>query len=218
MLAFQLKLLLAVFHARDIPEFHKSIAKIPYDQLWINYYPTVQAAHIAKETFLNMPQYTHLALVSDDLILTYAGVEKMINNIMSYNLLVHTAVCNVDMDKNKDYFNICHKMPVYPNYEWVHKDSLADSPDLIRVKFNGWTFFVLHRSLVPLLTFNGNFKDAALDLEMCKELESMNVPIVTDWSVQFYHMRYSGTVYTGLKRSSVEMELKESTIMENEMQ
>ena len=209
-------MLIAIPFCHEIPEFMAAIKKIPYDQLYASYMPEHVAYFNIRESFLNMPEYTHLAICPDDMIPTYEGIEKLVNNILAYNMAVHSGTCNVDSADLKDSLNICYRIPAdeHAPYDFIRTDSLADEPDLIRVEYSGFPFMILHRSIVRLLTFRPNYKRKATDYILCRELMIMKTPIIADHSVRFHHMRYAGTNFVGIKLERLQMVLKENKSME----
>lgn len=73
--------LICIFSARDVPDFHKAAARIDEDKLWIKYYKTPDAYPIALEQFLKRPEYTHLVILPDDLIVTQDTINILKDDI-----------------------------------------------------------------------------------------------------------------------------------------
>jgi hypothetical protein len=77
--------LLVIFNPRSIPEFYKAIERINgISKLWIKYFPQDEAYNKAREFFLQS-DYTHFMILPDDLIVTQADVDAIVNHDESYD-------------------------------------------------------------------------------------------------------------------------------------
>ena len=79
-----MKPLLVIFNPRRIPEFYKAIEKINgISKFWIKYFPQDEAYKKARQFFLES-DYTHFMILPDDLIVTQADVNAIVNQDESY--------------------------------------------------------------------------------------------------------------------------------------
>lgn len=82
-----MKPLLCVFKPRDIPQFDESLKDLPYDKLWLKYIPMEEARNKARSYFLEHREYTHLVILTDDLITTSETLSLLAQNTQHYNII-----------------------------------------------------------------------------------------------------------------------------------
>src|SRR4030095_7571084 len=119
-----MKPLLVIFNPRSIPEFYKAIEKINgISKLWIKYCPQDVAYNKAREFFLQS-DYTHFMILPDDLIVTQADVDAIVNCDESYDSI--SGWCNnAGREDTKIDTNISAFLPpdpprtaTYEGYRW----------------------------------------------------------------------------------------------------
>ena len=73
---------------RDIPEFLEATDKIECDKLWLKYHPEDEAYRIARDWFLHTgTDYTHLAILPDDLIITQENFDTLSKSAEYYDII-----------------------------------------------------------------------------------------------------------------------------------
>ena len=176
--------LLVIFNPRNIPEFYKAIEKIHrVSKLWIRYFPQNEAYNKARAFFLKS-DYTHLMILPDDLLVTQADVDAILNHDESYDSISGWCNNNGRDDTNIDT-NISAFLPpdpprtaTYDGYRWfkisqfesmVSKEE--NSGAIIPVLHQGFALSRLSRNLiekVPFRTDAGCCVDSCLSLDLMK--------------------------------------------------
>lgn len=223
------KLLLAITRGRDIPEFLEATAKIEgYDKLWVNYFPAYKAYKIIKYFFLDHPEYSHLALLADDLIVDQKDIDQLWRNVNNGDLFrleiagsVISGCCNVDLTTWKSYLNVSFDLPIRSSYGRVYNFiKLDESPYSIeQVGFCGTALIVIPRQYVSQISFDNDAKWSGLsesmgccqDVIMCNDLHDLGVKMFVDFRVNMHHMKqFEGLWFplsTGVKTPSCKLEV-----------
>lgn len=199
-----MKLLIGIPSPRSIPEFTEAIAKIPYDKVWIkNAGHELQPYQMMRSFFLEHAEYTHLAICSDDLIVTLEGVEHLIQLAEKYPLIM--GICNVNIADHPDGFMAVAKNEPRGResgrtYDFYTRKELKGK-GIIRVKWSGFAFPIFARQVVEAIHFdddgrwNGGRRAGANDIAMCHDLNALGIPIMVDTSVYFYHHRIGRALF-----------------------
>lgn len=211
--------LICYLRPKDIPQVLDELEKIPCDKLYINYYPYPYPHRIARDYFLAHPEYTHLVMCTNDLVVTHKDYEGMLRNIVNHPMIdVWCGVCNVDTTEECDYWNICFDLPVlkWPRqYNWIHKNSGLKGY-VIRVPFAGFPFMWIQRKVMEKMCLNGEDRPGfdgtdlfgkdgyAADLWFCHSLWDWHVPIYCDTNIDMLHLRFFGDMQVGKKEPFVE--------------
>lgn len=176
--------LLVIFNPRSITEFHEAIEKINgISKLWIKYFPQDEAYKKAREFFLQS-NHTHLIILPDDLIVTQADVNAIVNHDESYDSISGWCNNNGREDTNIDT-NISAFLPpdpprtaTYEGYRW-YKIAQFESV-LCKIENYGFIIPVLHQGFalsrlsrrlveqVPFRTDAGCCVDSCLSLDLAK--------------------------------------------------
>ncbi len=179
-----MKPLLVILNPRSIPQFHKAIEKINgISKLWIKYFPQDEAYKKAREFFLQS-EYTHFMILPDDLIVTQADVDSIVNYDESYDSI--SGWCNnTGRDDTNVDTNISAFLPpdpprtsTYEGYRWFKiaqfeslLSKVENSDSIIPVLHQGFALSRLSRRLiqqVPFRTDGGCCVDSCLSLDLIK--------------------------------------------------
>jgi hypothetical protein len=219
------KLLLAITQGRDIPQFLEATAKIKgYDKLWVKYYPAYMAYKIIKSFFLDHPEYSHLALLADDLIVKQQDIDQLwydVNKINGpgsmFQHCVLSGCCNVDLTTWKDYLNVSFELPIRSSYgrryDFMRKDDpiAVEKRGCVQVGFCGTALIVIPRQYVSKLSFDNDAKWSGLseemgccqDVIMCNDLHDLGVKMFVDFRVNMLHLKQFDGIWfplsTGVK-------------------
>lgn len=156
---------------RDISQVYEALKKCPYDRLYAKYFPEVQAYNLMRQFFLGHPQYTHMVICPDDLVVEPKNVKKLKqtleNSKIEYDVLA--GVCNVDMGENKDFLCVTRNLPHptrwveergqigWRTYDWVRKDD-PDAKGIKPVKFSGFACQAISRKVLQKMSFQDDSK------------------------------------------------------------
>lgn len=201
----KLNVLIAITRPRDIPRFLECIDKIQgYDKLWLNYYPAYLAYKIIKHYFAQHNEYSHVAILPDDLIVSEAIVDELVSFAMHYDVI--TGVCNVDKTTFKDYLNVSNVLPhrnaSIRHYGFIGKDDpITKGRDAVQVNFAGTGFMIVTRKAFKHLSFDNDAQWNGLvesqgccqDVIMCNDLHDAKIPIMADFHANMEHLKeYEG--------------------------
>ena len=78
---------MVILRPRNIPKFEEAILKIKCDKLHVNYYVQYVAYPLARIEFLKRNEYTHLVIVTDDLIVTPRDFEILKTDAEKYDVV-----------------------------------------------------------------------------------------------------------------------------------
>ena len=78
-----MKMLICIPKVRQIEEFDNAVNDClqEFDKLFINYFPSYEARHLIKEYFLKYEEYTHLAILPDDMIPNATALYILIDDL-----------------------------------------------------------------------------------------------------------------------------------------
>lgn len=202
------KLLVGVPSPRDIPEFLEATAKLPYDKFWAKYYTEYPAFTHIREFFLEHKEYSHLAILCDDLIVTPQQAEALMFLATEYGYPAIGGVCNVGRD---EIWNNCYNVslthltnPFRPErrYEFITipeaEEQIKKCP-IVQTRFQGFPFTIIRRDIVERFPFktDGFYNEeigmkpetgCCTDTVFCLETWQAGVPMWADLRIVMYHM------------------------------
>lgn len=214
--------LICYLQPKDIKEVQEELSRIPCDKLYIKYYAYPNPHRIARDYFLEHPEYDWLVFLTNDLIATRYDFESIKGAIKKHPMIeVVCGVCNVDLEDNKDYWNVCYNLPTLElnsrRYHWVKRGSFSE---IQRVRFAGFPFMWIKREVVESLMsyihdgkaragFDGTDlfgKDGyAADLWFCHACYHSNIPIYCMPAAEMKHLRFYGEMLVGKRKPITEL-------------
>lgn len=198
------RLLIGVPSPRDLPEFLEATAKLPYDKFWAKYYTEHPAFKLIQEFFIEHKEYTHLAILCDDLIVKPEHATTLFNEAVEGNYAALGGVCNVGREAEWDgMYNISlthltNPQRVYRRYEFIKiqdAEELAKTTPIVQTRFQGFPFTIIRRDIVERFEFktDGFYNEkpgrgCCTDTVFCWETAHAGVPMHADLRVVMYHM------------------------------
>tara|TARA_Y100001951_G_scaffold101419_1_gene106274 strand:+ start:77 stop:670 length:594 start_codon:yes stop_codon:yes gene_type:complete len=190
-------------HCKDLPEVLNPLKEIPCDKYFVNYYTANQAYKFGRDFFLNNEEYTHLIILTVDMIATKEGFEALMKHDPNYDII--SGVMNVDMDKNKDKLAITKEIPSEEpkgrEYNWIPRQNYSE---LTKVNFIGFSFTRMTRKAVEMIPFRPDSNGSAHDVTFAHDCKKNNIQIYADTGIFFKHLRYKGELLVGKKPKSCE--------------
>jgi len=213
------KPLLVYWRPKDIPQVLDGLKQIPCDQLFLNYMPYPYIYQITTSFFLSNPEYTHLICHPNDLVPTRDVYDKLVKHIAQKDYAVISGVCNWDMEKYKDYWNITVDLPALKYservYHKLHKDRYPNT--LLKVPWAGFPFMFIRRDIIkkvpfppicvketderPIWESKGGFGG---DVCWANNLDYYNIEQYADTGCNMLHLRFAGKMLVGVKSPSIE--------------
>lgn len=205
------RVLIAIPSPRDLPQFAAAVDQIPTDKLFCKYMHEQQAYETIRASFLENEQYTHLAILPDDLIVTPYHWSQLLFDLHEYQFPVLCGVCNLDQSQeHKGMLNVCinHKPSISRDqskrtYEWIiegsdqHEKLMDKTPPIIKVMFAGFPFMFFERSVIEQFEFKDDRKPynplknigCCIDVMTCADLYDLDIPIHCDLRVRMQHLK-----------------------------
>lgn len=208
-----MKLLISIPKVRKIEEFDNAVddCLTKFDKVFVNYYPSYIARHLIKEYFLNHKEYTHLAILPDDMIPNLNAVDILLNDLskFDYPFLCGRSHLN-NTEEGRKIVTVSFELarPELKNgshhYNFLEEDTplfakLLSEPQPIIIKHMGDPFPIIRRDIVEQLSFDNDSKYNSVleeegcceDIVMCTELNKLQIPIHCDLRAWFKHLKIS---------------------------
>lgn len=198
------KLLIGIPSPRDIPEFLEATAKLEYDKIWSKYRTEYPAFKKIREFFLEHPEYSHLAILCDDLIVKPDDVKRLFHVTVVNDYPALGGLCMVNRDEEwKDCVNLVTTQPVNPHRPERHYDfitvsqwqTLLNERDTIQTKFQGFPFTIIRRDIVEQFEFktdgfynNKPERGCCTDTVFCWELFNAGIHMYADLRIFMHHI------------------------------
>jgi hypothetical protein len=218
--------LVCILQPRDIPEFTKAVkTHLPFvDKLWIKYYDAVQAYEIMRKTFLLRNEYSYLAILPDDLIVTREQYIMLYNDLVANDYTVLSGWCNLDTtEEHNKLSNICIDTlpPTPPHASTLDKFKFADVFELddlqkegwriIPVKFAGFPLTFIRRDVVAKVPFRDDF-GCCHDSTFALDLEEKGIEQFVDLRIAMTHLKLKEGDYekmqVGIKKPETRLEFR----------
>lgn len=212
------KPLLAHWKAKDIPDVKKGLDTIPCDKITSEYLPYPFNYRITRDYFLQHPEYTHFIADPNDIIATKEHYNALVKRLEKIDYPVLSGVCNVDLGKYKNRWNICENLPDLDykkrRYYWIPDSQRLG---LVEVKFAGFPFMFIRRDIVEKIPFYSLPYELdtgqpgmmelnqgwAGDLAFCTCCDFYSIPIMVDTDVRMKHLRFCGEMKIGKADANV---------------
>lgn len=206
-----MKLLVIIKKAHNLPQFDEAVDKVltRFDKLIFYWYPIHITNVLMRNAFLEQyKEYTHLAILCDDLIVDENSINKLLKHIEEKDYPFVCGVANYDNTPLKrNYLNVSMSSPgrtrnyVFNNVvvgSEEHKALLAQ-PQPVKIAFMGEPFPIIRRDAAEKFSFNLDDKLLGLnpqdgmnnDVVMSNEAADLGIPIMCDFTAFFYHMKTS---------------------------
>lgn len=187
-----MKPLIFVPSPRNIEDVEDCIDLLPYDKLWVKYYPEAEAYETARNWFRQHKEYTHLVIHPDDLLVKTSDMETLIQDIEEFNFGVINGWCRntirltpywqgeqetEDQAESNISFNLPPNPPIsgtYSQYQFItipFIDVLKQAGEnIIEIKYAGFPLTFISRKLVEQIPFRweGCCVDSCFSLDLAK--------------------------------------------------
>lgn len=207
--------LLCYFQAKDIPEVLDELYQIDnLDIICLKYMPFPIPHKVAFDYFLMNPQYTHIIIHPVDLIVSKSDIEKLLKRVDGN--YVYSGVCNVDLDKYKDYLACSYHLPDKdPNQRrafWISKNK---NKEPFRVAHVGFSLTCISRKVIEdiykkkLPLYHKDSLQFSADLAFSYACKELDYPIICDPDISLKHLRFQGKNLCGTRNQSIEFIFKQ---------
>lgn len=220
--------LVCLTQARDIQSVLFNFYQIPADRLIVKYHHTTRAYKIMREYFLDNKEYTHLVVQPDDLIVTKADFEKLLEISPYYPVI--SGICNCTVSDPRIAMDIT-QMP-NPNRKlrrYIYTDPIR-AIGIVKVYWAGFPFTWIRRDIVERIPFEDDTRlnpgvppnqGWATDVMFHYNCLQENIPVYANCEVFMKHLKghpltEDFQIKTGLERPQV-VQLLSSTGQEQDI-
>ena len=197
---------------RNIKIFEAKLRKLntKYDILRIkNDFDEKHAYNSGREWFLSHPEYTHLAILPDDLLVDVKHVDKLIEDLEEFDYDVLSGISNfamstanffknmtaiewtkyeaVDQIKKTGRFDYFKHIMSRDRYHKI-KEEMKNKPNrIIRVAISHFPFTIMKRHVVEKITFGANLM--GVDTVFFQDCIKNNIATYADLDVELWHIK-----------------------------
>jgi len=204
-----LRLLIGICKGRDIPEFDASVDNTlsKFDKIIYNYYSSWIVRPMLRDTFLRSPEYSHLAILPDDMLVTPEAIDILLDDLSREDYPVLCGCANIDnSEEGKKTLSVSLNVtsPVLQggthHYNFIMEDSeLFNSPQPIIIKHMGDPLPIIRRDVVARLSFTNNASyngapptvGCCEDVVMSYECDKLGIPMYCDLRARMHHLKIS---------------------------
>jgi len=166
-----------------------------------------------KDEFLKRPEYTHLVLATDDIIVKPQHILQLQKDLEEYDFPVLSGMMNVD-EEDEAHVNLTDVLPIKGRqnreYKWYRREFLPKH-NIFQVAFSGFPLMAIRRDIIEPYIFAADkvfvgfppHRGASLDLVFCWYCKENDIPIMVDKRINMKHLRQSGTMRVGKKPTEV---------------
>lgn len=179
------------------------VFQVKYDFVEINAYKSI------RDFFLSHTEYTHLAIIPDDLLVDMVHVDRLMQHIQEYDYAVISGICNFacinrkffnkmgaieygkvdayDRMKKTGRFDYFKDIMTRERFDEI-REKLKDKPNrIIRVSHSAFPLTIIRRDVVEKIEFGSNLM--GVDTDFFQKLIKEGVAAYADLDVQTLHLK-----------------------------
>jgi len=207
---------------RDILQVLSAHRSLDADMLYAKYFTERNSYPLLKDYFLKHPEYTHMIICPDDLVILPKDLVQLAVDIYNNDYPIISGICNVDLDITKDFYSITENIPhpvrpLMPKegerkwgwrwYSWyndvsIKREQELQKQEIIQVWHSGFALQALRRDVVEQIDFVTdseandiqNWESAGTDVMFSNSCALSGIPIFADPRIKMLHLRKSGKV------------------------
>lgn len=190
-----IKPILFYFNPKDIPQVLEAFDNIiSIDKVLFSYFAYPLVIGIAKAWLTYHPEYTHVLIASNDIIVTDENIKKMLIIAPGFGV-----VCGVMNVENNDFrfWNICREIPSknvdYREYKWIKKRKRG----VIKILHSGFALMCVRRDIILDDRAWDAHKQLSMDLNFSYYCFKNNIDIFCDTENIMIHLRHEGEFKRG---------------------
>jgi len=176
--------------------------------------PEWPAYNFMRLFFLRNPDYSHLVLATDDIVVEPKHILMLQRDLAKHDYPVLSGLMNVDLD-DEVFVNLSMSLPMKDRklrkYSWMTRREVFVKEDIFQVAFSGFPLMAIRRDIVKKLSFDADrvfkglppHRGASLDFVFCWYCQEQEIPVMVDKRIDMLHLRTAG----GLKVSKENQKL-----------
>jgi hypothetical protein len=190
---------------------------LPCDKLLIRFVSEYKAYKRAREEFIARPEYTHLVIATDDIVVHPKHIERLQKALEKEDYPVLSGYMNVNQNDTKD-MNVCRtigmKLRNLRKYVFMQYPEDFPEDEFIPVEFAGFGLTAIRRDIVegyPIFAADKVFhgmpphRGASLDFVFCWHCKEEGIPVIVDTGLKMKHLRKSGIHRVNTKAGRCEL-------------
>lgn len=196
----RVNILLARGSPRDLPDVQKEMPLIPADKIIARWVREWDAYWNMLKFFEERPEYTHIAVAADDIVVKKENMERLQELIQEYDFPVISGVMNVE-ENDLDVLaitppdNVPHMIWSKRQFDFIKKSNTKGN--IVRVGFDGFCLTVFRRDVIEKIRFDSDGPDngwpmektGSLDVVTCWKCWQLGIPVYADTSNFMMHQR-----------------------------
>jgi len=194
-----MRAVLIYFNPKDLPEVLEEFDKIQsIDKVLFCYFSYPLVIGIAKAWLTYHPEYTHVMIVSNDVIVKEENIVRMLDIARNYGV-----ICGVMNVENNDfrYWAICRELPIknidYREYKYLRKRKRG----IIKILHSGFALMCVKRDIILREGFWDAYTQVSMDLNFSYRCFENNIDIYCDTENIMKHLRHQGKLKIGCNNS-----------------
>jgi len=182
-----IKPLLFLPSAREIPQVKEAVDKLNIDKLWVKNYNQQEAYKLARIWFLEH-KYTHLIINPDDLIVKQQDIDQLVKStqvISGWCVHGKSPPERNGLDSNVSFKHLYEDIiPGALDYNYYEFIPIADiKDDITKVGFSGFAPTVIPRRIVKKIPFRTSY-GCCVDSCFSQDLTANKIPQYVDFRVK----------------------------------
>ena len=203
--------ILMIMSPRDIDEVSDAYSEIDYvDKVWFKYFDKPTVLKQIDKFFKKHIEYTHLIIVSDDVVCFPDSIRKLMESILIYDFPVLSGcfnLCNTwenpkryctkcERHLSHDHINITFdpidfsKKITIDSYNWVSEKWRKNHLIIKRVWFEGFALAMIRRDIYEKIGFRGIGFQHTTDIPWAVDLAEANIPQFCDFRIKLEHRSF----------------------------
>lgn len=206
------KLLIAVPSPRKIKQFKEKldILNTKYDVFIVkNDFIEVNAYKSIRDFFLQHIEYTHLAILPDDLLVDMRHVDKLVDDLKQYDYAVLSGICNFACTNRRMFekmgaieygkvdalqrmistgrFDYQGDIMTRQRYNEIKKQMEKKTNRIIRVSHSAFPLTIIRRDVVEKIEFGTNLM--GVDTHFFQQVNTLGITAYADLDVETFHLK-----------------------------
>lgn len=208
----EIKLLIASPSPRRIKQFKEKLDYIntKYDVFQVKFdFIEINAYNSIRRFFLDHKEYTHLAILPDDLLVDMKHVDKLVKDLEQYDYAVISGICNFACTNTRMYnkmgaieygkMEAFNRMRTTGRFDYFADimsrerfeeivEKLKNKPNrIIRVTHSAFPLTIIRRDVVEKIEFGSNLM--GVDTDFFQKLIKEGIAAYADLDVQTFHLK-----------------------------
>ena len=142
---------------------------------------------------MHREEFTHMVLMSTDLIVNQININKMLRNIEKFRLKIYSGVCNLEREDNRLNCSISEVDPNKMNFrDWIERDWATGLRQ--DVGYCGLALLCIDRETAKVVPLIFDESGHNFDVYFNRSIREMGEKITVDFDNFCYHKRYAREV------------------------